>query len=47
MIAVIPAKAGIQKHERFFVTLHNTSWARDYCKDDGRLKDSGRWRAGP
>ena len=29
MIAVIPAKAGIQKREQFFVTLHNTSWIRD------------------
>ena len=25
MIAVIPAKAGIQKRDQFFVTLHNTS----------------------
>ena len=25
---VIPAKAGIQKRERFFVTLRNTSWIR-------------------
>ena len=31
MIAVIPAEAGIQKHEQFFVTLHNTSWVGDYC----------------
>ena len=30
MIAVIPAEAGIQSRERFFVTLHNTSWVRDY-----------------
>ena len=28
--SVIPAKAGIQKREQFFVTLHNTSWVRDY-----------------
>ena len=27
-ISVIPAKAGIQKRERFFVTLRNTSWIR-------------------
>ena len=27
-ISVIPAKAGIQKRERFFVTLRNTSWTR-------------------
>ena len=24
------AGAGIQKHEQFFGTLHNTSWVRDY-----------------
>ena len=30
MTAVIPAKAGIQKREQSFVTLHNTSWVRDY-----------------
>ena len=30
MIAVIPAQAGIQNREQFFVTLHNTSWVRDY-----------------
>ena len=24
------AQAGIQKRERFFATLHNTSWTRDY-----------------
>ena len=29
MIAIIPAEAGIQKREQFFVTLHNTSWIRD------------------
>ena len=28
--SVIPAKAGIQKREQFFVTLHNASWVRDY-----------------
>ena len=27
---VIPAEAGIQSRERFFVTLHNTSWVREY-----------------
>ena len=29
---VIPAQAGIQKREQFFVTLHNTSWVRDYWR---------------
>ena len=28
--SVIPAEAGIQKREQFFVILHNTSWIRDH-----------------
>ena len=33
MTAVIPAEAGIQKREQFFVTLHNTSWIRGYLAE--------------
>ena len=40
MIAVIPAQAGIQQRERSFVTLHSTSWARDYSIKPSFLYDA-------
>ena len=48
MIAVIPChpresgeQAGIQKREQFFVTLHNTSWVRDYSMMSKRATGAG------
>ena len=41
--SVISVEAGIRKRERFFVTLHNTSWIRDHCP----LPEISSVRGGP